>query len=103
MDKSNATKVHNASLDDTICDTDIYRPKGSSRIRLYYLNGAKIRCQHGDSVIISAPTMPKIDKRILPCLGVHRDADGHEYVVLDGNEYSYDLVKEGVLELYTVV
>lgn len=103
MDKSDATKIHNTSPDDTIGNTDIYRPKGPSRVRLYYLNGAKIRCQHGDSVIISAPTMPEIDKKILPCLGVHRDADGYEYVVLGGNEYSYDLVKEGVLELYTVV
>lgn len=66
MDKSNATKVHSASLDDAIGNTNIYRPKGQRRIRLYYLNGAKIRCQHGDSVIISAPTMPEIDKKILP-------------------------------------
>lgn len=103
MMQSNATKVHNISLDDTLGKADIYRPKGSPRIRLCYLNGAKIRCQHGNSVIISAPTMPEIDKRILPCLGIHSDTDGHEYIVLGGNEYRYDLIKEGVLELYTVV
>lgn len=101
--QNDATKVHNASLDDILRNADIYRPKEPPRIRLYYLNGAKIRCQHGNSVIISAPTMPEIDKKILPCLGVHNDTDGHEYVVLGGNEYSYTLIKEGVLELYTVV
>ena len=84
MDKSNATKVHNASLDDDIGNTDTYRPKGPSRIRLYRLNGAK---KHGESIIISAPTMSEIDKMILSCLGIHIDADGHEYVVLGENVY----------------
>ena len=101
--QSNATKVHNISLYDILRNADIDLLKDPPRIRLCYLDSAEIRCQHGDSVIVSAPAMPELDKRILPCLGVHSDTNGHEYVVLGGNEYSYDLIKEGVLELYTVV
>lgn len=57
---------------------------------------------HGDIVIVSAPDIPELNNKMVPCLGSHKDPDGHKYVVLDGEEYSQDLITSGFIKLYRI-
>ena len=57
---------------------------------------------HGDNVIVSAPTIEELDKRVVSCLGSHKDIDGKKYVVLDGEEYSQSLFVDGAITLWQV-
>nr|DAH90706.1 MAG TPA: hypothetical protein [Caudoviricetes sp.] len=68
--------------------------------RLLELNELDICGLHGDIVIVSAPDIPELNNKMVPCLGSHKDPDGHKYVVLDGEEYSQDLIIGGFIKLY---
>lgn len=57
---------------------------------------------HGDIVIVSAPDIPELNNKMVPCLGSHKDPDGHKYVVLDGEEYIKDLITSGFIKLYRI-
>ena len=70
--------------------------------RLWELTGQEICGLHGDMVIVAAPDIAELNNKIVPCLGVHKDPDGHKYVVLDGEEYSQDLINGGFIKLYAV-
>lgn len=70
--------------------------------RLWGLTEQDICGLHGDIVIVSAPDIPELNNKMVPCLGSHKDPDGHKYVVLDGEEYSQDLITSGFIKLYTV-
>lgn len=70
--------------------------------KLFELTEQKLRGLHGDMVIVAAPDIPELDNKIVPCLGVHKDLDGHEYIVLDGEEWSLDMVTGGFIRLFTV-
>ena len=70
---------------------------------VHELTEVEICTLHGDNVIVSAPTIPDLDKRVVLCLGSHKDPDGHKYIVLDGEEYSQSLFIDGTLKLYKVV
>lgn len=102
MQRTNATKIHNQPQEKGGGITN--RGDATTHtITLHRLTDLEIPCLHGDNVVISAPAIYALDKKILPCLGVHRDVNGLEYVVLGGDEYNYSLVEEGTIELYTVV
>ena len=68
--------------------------------RLWELTELDICGLHGDIVIVSAPDIPELNNKMVPCLGSHKDPDGHKYVVLDGEEYSQDLITSGFIKLY---
>lgn len=68
--------------------------------RLWELTELDICELHGDIVIVSAPDIPELNNKMVPCLGSHKDPDGHKYVVLDGEEYSQDLIAGGFIKLY---
>lgn len=69
---------------------------------LHELTDAELCELHGDCVIVSAPTIEGLDKRVVPCLGAHKDIDGKKYVVLDGEEYSQSLFVDGIITLWQV-
>lgn len=69
---------------------------------LHELTEVEICAMHGDCVIVSAPTIEGLDKRVVPCLGSHKDIDGEKYVVLDGEEYSQSLFVDGTITLWQV-
>lgn len=71
--------------------------------QLYELTEANLCGLHGDNVIVSAPTIEELDKRVVPCFGSHRDIDGKKYVVLDGEEYSQSLFVDGTITLWMVL
>lgn len=56
---------------------------------------------HGDPVIVSAPGTD-VDRKIMTCLGCHKDVDGQTYIVLNGAEYALELFKIGAMKLYSV-
>ena len=68
--------------------------------RLCELNELDICGLHGDIVIVAASDIPELNNKMVPCLGSHKDPDGHKYVVLDGVEYSQDLISSGFIKLY---
>ena len=68
--------------------------------RLCELNELDICGLHGDIVIVAASDIPELNNKMVPCLGSHKDPDGHKYVVLDGEEYSQDLITSGFIKLY---
>lgn len=70
--------------------------------QLHELTEVEICAMHGDCVIVSAPTIKDLDKRVVPCLGSHKDVDGKKYVVLDGEEYSQSLFVDGTITLWQV-
>lgn len=70
---------------------------------IHELTELEICTLHGDMVIVSAPTMPELNKRGVPCLGSHKDLDGQKYIVLDGEEYSQSLFNDGTIHLYQIV
>ena len=70
--------------------------------QLHELTEAEICGLHGDNVIVSAPTIEELNKRVVPCLGSHKDIDGKKYVVLDGEEYSQSLFVDGTITLWQV-
>lgn len=70
--------------------------------RLHELTEVEICGLHGDCVIVSAPTIDGLDKRVVPCLGSHKDIDGKKYIVLDGEEYSQSLFVDGTITLWQV-
>lgn len=70
--------------------------------QLHELTEVEICGLHGDCVIVSAPTIEGLDKRVVPCLGSHKDIDGKKYVVLDGEEYSQSLFVDGTITLWQV-
>ena len=70
--------------------------------QLHKLTEAEICGLHGDNVIVSAPTIEELNKRVVPCLGSHKDIDGKKYVVLDGEEYSQSLFVDGTITLWQV-
>ena len=70
--------------------------------QLHELTEAEICGLHGDNVIVSAPTIEELNKRVVPCLGSHKDIDGKKYVVLDGEEYSQSLFVDGTMTLWQV-
>ena len=70
--------------------------------QLHELTEVEICAMHGDCVIVSAPTIKDLDKRVVPCLGSHKDVDGKKYVVLDGEEYSQSLFVCGTITLWQV-
>lgn len=70
--------------------------------QLHELTEAEICGLHGDNVIVSAPTIEELNKRVVPCLGSHKDIDGKKYVVLDGEEYSQNLFVDGTMTLWQV-
>lgn len=70
--------------------------------QLHELTEAEICGLHGDNVIVSAPTIEGLDKRVVPCLGSHKDIDGKKYVVLDGEEYDQSLFVDGTITLWQV-
>lgn len=70
--------------------------------QLHELTEVEICAMHGDCVIVSAPTIKDLDKRMVPCLGSHKDVDGKKYVVLDGEEYSQSLFVDGTITLWQV-
>ena len=47
-------------------------------------------------------TIDGLDKRVVPCLGSHKDIDGQKYIVLDGEEYSQSLFVDGTITLWQV-
>ena len=69
---------------------------------IHQLTEQELHTLHGDPVIVSAPGMD-IDKKIMVCLGCHKDMDGHTYIVLDGAEHALKAFKDGAMKLYTVV
>ena len=70
--------------------------------QLHELTEVEICAMHGDCVIVSAPSIEELDKRVVPCLGSHKDIDGEKYVVLDGEEYSQSLFVDGTITLWQV-
>ena len=70
--------------------------------QLHELTEVELCGLHGDSVIVSAPSIEELDKRVVPCLGSHKDVDGKKYVVLDGEEYSQSLFVDGTITLWHV-
>ena len=70
--------------------------------QLHELTEAEICGLHGDNVIVSAKTIEELNKRVVPCLGSHKDIDGKKYVVLDGEEYSQSLFVDGTITLWQV-
>lgn len=70
--------------------------------QLHELTEVEICGLHGDCVIVSAPTIDSLDKRVVPCLGSHKDIDGKKYIVLDGEEYSQSLFVDGTITLWQV-
>lgn len=70
--------------------------------QLHDLTEVEICGLHGDNVIVSAPTIDGLDKRVVPCLGSHKDIDGQKYIVLDGEEYSQSLFVDGTITLWQV-
>lgn len=68
--------------------------------QLWELSEQNICGLHGDIVIVAAPDIPELNNQMVPCLGSHKDTDGHKYVVLDGEEYSQDLITGGFIKLY---
>lgn len=50
--------------------------------QLHELTETEVCGLHGDNVIVSAPTIDGLDKRVVPCLGSHKDIDGKKYIVL---------------------
>lgn len=70
--------------------------------QLHELTEVEICGLHGDCVIVSAPTIEELDKRVVPCLGSHKDIDGKKYIVLDGDEYSQGLFVDGMITLWQV-
>lgn len=71
--------------------------------QLYELTEANLCGLHGENVIVSAPSIEELDRRIVPCLGSHRDIDGKKYIVLDGEEYSQSLFVDGTITLWVVL
>lgn len=70
--------------------------------QLHELTETEVCGLQGDNVIVSAPTIDGLDKRVVPCLGSHRDIDGKKYIVLDGEEYSQSLFVDGTITLWQV-
>lgn len=70
--------------------------------QLHELTETEVCGLHGDCVIVSAPTIDGLDKRVVPCLGSHKDIDGKKYIVLDGEEYSQSLFVDGTITLWQV-
>lgn len=70
--------------------------------QLHGLTETEVCGLHGDCVIVSAPTIDGLDKRVVPCLGSHKDIDGKRYIVLDGEEYSQSLFVDGTITLWQV-
>ncbi len=70
--------------------------------QLHELTEVEICAMHGDNVIVSAPNIKELDKRVVPCLGSHKDIDGQKYIVLDGEEYSQSLFVDGTITLWQV-
>ena len=70
--------------------------------KLHELTEVEICGLHGDCVIVSAPSIKELDKRVVPCLGSHKDIDGKKYIVLDGEEYSQSLFVDGTITLWQV-
>lgn len=70
--------------------------------QLHELTETEVCGLHGDNVIVSAPTIDGLDKRVVPCLGSHKDIDGKKYIVLDGEEYSQSLFVDGTITLWQV-
>lgn len=68
---------------------------------IHKLTEQELHTLHGDPVIVSAPGMD-IDKKIMSCLGCHKDVDGHIYIVLNGAEYALEAFKNGAMKLYSV-
>lgn len=71
--------------------------------QLHELTEANLCGLHGENVIVSAPSIEELDRRIVPCLGSHRDIDGKKYIVLDGEEYSQSLFVDGTITLWVVL
>lgn len=69
---------------------------------LHELTEVEICAMHGDNVIVSAPTIKELDKRVVPCLGSHKNVNGKKYVVLDGEEYDQSLFVDGTITLWQV-
>lgn len=70
--------------------------------QLHELTETELCGLHGDSVIVSAPSIMELDKRVVPCLGSHKDIDGEKYVVLNGEEYDQSLFVDGTITLWQV-
>ena len=70
--------------------------------QLHELTETEVCGLHGDNVIVSAPTIEELDKRVVPCLGSHKDIDGNRYIVLDGKEYNQSLFVDGTITLWQV-
>lgn len=70
--------------------------------QLHELTETEVCGLHGDNVIVSVPTIDDLDKRVVPCLGSHKDIDGKKYIVLDGEEYSQSLFVDGTITLWQV-
>lgn len=79
---------------------DAFNAIPCTSFRLWELSEQDICGLHGDTVIVVAPDIPELNYQMVPCLGSHKDPDGHKYVVLDGEEYSQDLVTGGFIKLY---
>ena len=71
-------------------------------IAIHELTEVEICGLHGDCVIVSAQSIKELDKRVVPCLGSHKDIDGKKYIVLDGEEYSQSLFVDGTITLWQV-
>lgn len=70
--------------------------------QLHELTEIEVCGLHGDNVIVSAPSIEELDRRVVPCLGSHKDIDGKKYIVLDGEEYSQSLFVDGTITLWQV-
>ena len=96
----NPTQVQERN--DWQCAVDSINAVRPLPFQLHELTETEVCAMHGDCVIVSAPTIEGLDKRIVPCLGSHKDIDGERYVVLDGEEYAQSLFVDGTITLWQV-
>ena len=55
----------------------------------------------GQLVLVEAPSLPDVHKKVVTCTGAHKHGD-NRVIVLNGEEYSQILFVDGTIRLYKI-